>query len=78
MSKNNVIELEDRDAIVDPLTELVRKGAQRLIQQAMGAEFEELLARHAGRRTEAEPPRRGSSSHHQQESATPDCADYPG
>ena len=52
MSKSNVIGLEDRERIIDPLTELLRDGAQRLIQQAVGAELEELLVEHAGRRTE--------------------------
>ena len=53
MKKSTVNELEDREAIVDPLTELLREGAQRLIQQAVGAELEKLLAEHGGRRTEA-------------------------
>ncbi len=45
MSKNNVIEMGGREAGNDPLTELLRAGAERLIYQA-------LLAEHAGRRTE--------------------------
>ena len=53
MKKSTVNELEDREAIVDPLTELLREGAQRLIQQAVGVELEALLAEHGGRRTEA-------------------------
>lgn len=31
MSKHNVIELSDREVIDDPLTDLLRKGAQQLI-----------------------------------------------
>ena len=53
MKKSAVNELEDREAIVDPLTELLREGAQRLIQQAVGVELEALLAEHGGRPTEA-------------------------
>ena len=53
MKKSTVNQLEDREAIVDPLTELLREGAQRLIQQAVGVELEALLAEHGGRRTEA-------------------------
>ena len=53
MNKSNVIEREDREGIADPLTELLRAGAQQLIQQAVGAELEELLAQHGGRRSEA-------------------------
>ena len=36
----------------DPLTELLRKGARKLIQQAVEAELEELLARYAEERDE--------------------------
>ena len=52
MSKNNVIEMGGREAGNDPLTELLRAGAERLIYQAVEAELEALLAEHAGRRTE--------------------------
>jgi len=52
MSKNNVVELSGRDTLADPLTELLRTGAERLIYQAVEAELRELLAEHAGRRTE--------------------------
>ena len=52
MSKNNVIELASREAGNDPLTELLRAGAERLIYQAVEAELQELLAKHADRRTE--------------------------
>ena len=52
MSKNNVIEMAGREAGDDPLTELLRSGAERLIYQAVEAELEALLAAHADRRTE--------------------------
>ncbi len=52
MSKNNVIELVGREAGHDPLTELLRAGAQRLIQQAVETELLELLGEHSERRTE--------------------------
>jgi len=52
MSKNNVVKLSSRDAIDDPLTELLRKGAEQLIYQAVETEFQELLAEHSERRTE--------------------------
>ena len=52
-NKSNVIKPEEREGIADPLTELLREGAQQLIQQAVGAELEELLAQHGGRRSEA-------------------------
>ncbi len=35
MSKSIVIELEDREAIADPVTDLLRTGAQELIQRAV-------------------------------------------
>ena len=47
MSKNNVIELEGREASSDPLTGLLQAGAHQLIEQAVEAELQELLACHA-------------------------------
>ena len=52
MSKNNVVKLTGRDTITDPLTELLRTGAEQLIYQAVEAELQELLVEHAERRTE--------------------------
>ena len=52
MSKHNVIELAGRELGNDPLSELLRSGAERLIYQAVEAELETLLAEHADRRTE--------------------------
>jgi len=52
MSENNVIELTGREVGSDPLSELLREGAERLIYQAVEAELEGLLAEHADRRTE--------------------------
>ena len=51
MGKSNVIELAGREASADPLTELLRTGAAKLIYQAVEAELQELLTRHADRRT---------------------------
>ncbi|MCU7887423.1 MAG: transposase [Candidatus Thiodiazotropha sp. (ex Lucinoma aequizonata)] len=48
MRKNNV----GRDTISDPLTELLRSGAERLIYQAVEVELLELLAEHSERRRE--------------------------
>lgn len=52
MSKHNVVKLSGRDTITDPLTELLRAGAEQLVYQAVEAEFQALLGEHAGRRTE--------------------------
>ncbi len=52
MNKNNVVKLAGRDTIIDPLTELLRSGAEQLIYQAVEAELLELLAEHVERRTE--------------------------
>ena len=38
MTKNNVLEFAGRDTISDPLTALLRSGAQQLITQAVEAE----------------------------------------
>ena len=52
MSKSNVIGPEGRETIEDPVTELLRVGAQQLIQHAVEAELAELLSQHDDRRTE--------------------------
>ena len=52
MKKDNVLGFSGREAISDPLTDLLRSGAQQLINQAVEAELQELLSQHSGRRTE--------------------------
>jgi transposase-like protein len=44
MNENRVIGLRQKDEIDDPLTEILRSGARRLIAQAVEAEFETFLA----------------------------------
>lgn len=44
MSKNNVVDLSDRDQFADSLTELLRTGARQMIQQAVEAELAEFMA----------------------------------
>ena len=53
MSKNNLIELEGREASINPLSELLQTGAQKLILQAVEAELYAKLEQYADRRTEA-------------------------
>ena len=52
MNKGTVIELKNRDTISDPLTEMLRAGAQQLIEQAVELELQELLKQHKDRLTE--------------------------
>lgn len=52
MKKSTVIELAGRETIADPLTEMLRAGANHLIQQAVETELEELLGQYADRRLE--------------------------
>jgi putative transposase len=52
MGKSNVIEFQGREGHSDPLTELLRAGAEQLIYQAVEAELQELLAEHSGRQLE--------------------------
>jgi len=47
MTENRVVPLRQPDAIDDPLTEILRFGAKRLIAQAVEAEFEVFLSLHA-------------------------------
>ena len=44
MTENRVVALRQKGAIDDPLTEILRTGARRLIAQAVEAEFETFLA----------------------------------
>jgi hypothetical protein len=44
MNENRVVSLRQKDEIDDPLTEILRSGARRLIAQAVEAEFETFLA----------------------------------
>ena len=48
MSENNVVSLRQKDEIDDPLTEILRSGAKRLIEQAVEAEFAAFLTSHGG------------------------------
>src|SRR5246500_2204148 len=47
MDENRVVSLRQKGAIDDPLTEILRAGARRLIAQAVEAEFETFLASNA-------------------------------
>ena len=44
MTEKRVVALRQKGAIDDPLTEILRTGARRLIAQAVEAEFEAFLA----------------------------------
>ena len=46
MNKSTVVEFKNREQIADPLTEMLRTGAQDLIQRAVEAELQDLLNRH--------------------------------
>lgn len=48
MSQDNVVAFQSPEGIENPLTELLRVGAKRLIQQAIEAELAEQLAQYAG------------------------------
>ena len=53
MNKNTVVSLQDREQISDPLTELVRAGARKLIEQAIDIELQELLSQYTGQQTDS-------------------------
>jgi transposase-like protein len=46
VTEHKVISYRQKDEIVDPLTEILRAGARRLIAQAVEAEFDTFLASH--------------------------------
>jgi putative transposase len=47
MHEDRVVALRQPDEIDDPLTEILRSGAKRLVQQAVEADFAAFMARHA-------------------------------
>lgn len=51
MSKHNVVEFQGREIVTDPLTDMLRTGAQDLICRAVEAELAELLAQYTDCRT---------------------------
>ncbi len=51
MSNNNVIEINNRDTITDALTDMLRTGAQQLIQQAVQVELAEFMGHYTDRLT---------------------------
>ena len=51
MRKSTVSELEGQEQKIDPLTELLRKGAEQLIYRAVNEELQELLSGYSNRRT---------------------------
>jgi len=52
MKKSNVFEKQGQEQIIDPLTEVLRKGAKQLICRAVDAELQELLAMYSEEKTE--------------------------
>lgn len=48
MSKGNVVEFKKPAGVNDPVTEVLQKGAQKLLAQAIEAEVEAFLARYQG------------------------------
>jgi len=52
MSNNNVIEINNRDTITDALTDMLRTGAQQLIQQAVQVELAEFMGHYTDRLTD--------------------------
>ena len=47
MNENSVVSLRQKDEIDDPLTEILRTGARKLIVQAVEIEFDMFLALNA-------------------------------
>lgn len=52
MRKSNVIEHQGQEQLIDPITELLRKGATELIYRAVDAELQELLSMYSEEKTE--------------------------
>jgi hypothetical protein len=52
MKKNNVVELKGRDALTDPVSELLVSGARQLIMQAIEAELQGFMKQYSEQQTE--------------------------
>jgi len=52
MSKNNVVSLSGRETFSDTVTDLLKTGAQKLLQQAIEAELQQFMQQFEGRRLE--------------------------
>jgi transposase-like protein len=52
MRKSNVLEHQGQEQVEDPLTELLREGAKRLIHRAVDEELQEQLSGYSGHKTE--------------------------
>jgi len=50
MHQDTVVRFRKKDEVIDPLAELLRRGAKKLIEQAVSEEFEVFLECHAERR----------------------------
>jgi putative transposase len=73
MNENRVVPLRQPDEIDDPLTEILRCGAKRLVQQAVEAEFAAFLARHADLEL---PDGRQRVVRHGHDPARPNCETF--
>jgi hypothetical protein len=51
MEEDNIVELAGREAVSDPLTDLLRKSARQLMQTAVEAEIEDFLGQFQDKRT---------------------------
>ena len=51
MSKRDFFETKDREVSLDPLIEMLREGAQKLICQAVECEIQEMLSEYSECRT---------------------------
>jgi len=56
MNESKIVSLRQKDEIDDPLTDILRCGAKRLVQQAVEAEFAAFLAAHAELELRNYPP----------------------
>ena len=60
MTENRVVALRQKGAIDDPLTEILRTGARRLIAQAVEAGVRDVSGLDRGTRASGWPPTGGS------------------
>ena len=73
MDNSTIIEFTGRDAVTDPLTDLLRKGARDLLQAAVEAERDAFLAEFAERRTSDDRAAHVRSGYHPERAVQYHC-----
>jgi len=73
MEETTLVEFSGRDAVMDPLTDLLRKGAREPLEAAVEAERDAFLAEFAERRTSDDRAAHVRSGYHPERAVQYHC-----